>query len=77
MQRRPYTAGISGDSVPEFDVIIPPPEDIDLTFIENYTKNVLIYSRIENDNLDPDFYYWNKVARVGLVKNPFHLDPLI
>ena len=33
-------------------------------------KNVLIYSRIENDNLNPDFITGNKIARIGVLKNP-------
>ena len=31
---------------------------------------VLIYSRIENDESDPDFVTGNQFARVGLVKDP-------
>ena len=65
------SAGISGDAVPEFDVIIPPPggHGFDI-YRELGAKNVLIYSRIENDNLDPDFITGNKIARIGLIKNP-------
>ena len=65
------SAGISGDVVPEFDVIIPPPggHGFDI-YRELGAKNVLIYSRIENDNLDPDFITGNKIARIGLIKNP-------
>ena len=33
-------------------------------------KNILIYSRIENDDLNPDFITGNKIARIGLIKNP-------
>jgi len=64
-------AGINGDTNPQFDVIIPPPggHGFDI-YRELGAKNVLIYSRIENDNLDPDFTTGNKVARIGLVKNP-------
>jgi hypothetical protein len=40
-------------------------------FIENLgAKNILVYSRIENDNLNPDFITGNKIARVGIIKNP-------
>ena len=60
---------------PEFDVIIPPSggHGFDI-YKELGAKNVLIYSRIENDNLDPDFITGNKVARIGLVNNPLSFD---
>ena len=50
------SAGINGTTIPQFDVIIPPPggHGFDI-YRELKVKNVLIYSRIENDNLDPDF----------------------
>ena len=32
--------------------------------------NVLMYSRIENDNNNPDFITGNQIARVGVVENP-------
>ena len=32
--------------------------------------NVLLYSRIENDNENPDFVTGNQIARVGVVCNP-------
>ena len=32
--------------------------------------NVLLYSRIENDNENPDFVTGNQVARIGVVQNP-------
>ena len=32
--------------------------------------NVLLYSRIENDNENPDFVTGNQIARVGIVENP-------
>ena len=32
--------------------------------------NVLLYSRIENDNENPDFITGNQIARVGIVENP-------
>ncbi len=61
----------SGSVEPVFDVIIPPPgghgSDI---YRELGAKNILVYSRVENDVLNPDFIIGNKVARVGLVKNP-------
>jgi hypothetical protein len=65
------SAGITGDTLPTFEVIIPPPgghgSDI---YRELGAKNVLVYSRIENDDLNPDFITGNKVARVGIIKNP-------
>jgi len=69
------SAGITGDVLPTFNVIIPPygghGSDI---YKELGAKNILIYSRIENDNLNPDFVTGNKIARVGIIKNPFFYD---
>lgn len=63
--------GIAGSVLPEFDVIIPPNgahgKDI---YTELGAKNVLIYSRIENDTQNPDFITGNKIARIGIIKNP-------
>ena len=61
----------SGSVKPVFNVIIPPPgghgSDI---YRELGANNILIYSRIENDVLNPDFVVGNKVSRIGIVKNP-------
>jgi hypothetical protein len=58
-------------SEPVFNVIIPPQgghgHDI---YRELGSKNVLIYSRIENDNSNPDFITGNEISRIGLVENP-------
>jgi len=75
-----YTYGIvdlvggnvpTGSTTPTFDVIIPPQgghgSDI---YRELGGKNILVYSRIENDNENPDFITGNQIARVGIVKNP-------
>jgi hypothetical protein len=35
-----------------------------------------MYSRIENDNQNPDFITGNQIARVGIVENPNHLVQL-
>ena len=64
-------AGINVDSPPAFDVIIPPPGGYGFDIYKELgAKSVLIYSRIETDNLDPDFITGNKVARIGLIKDP-------
>ena len=64
-----------GDSQPSFDVIIPPPGGHGKNiYSELGAKNILVYSRIENDNLDPDFITGNKVARIGIIKNPLFFD---
>jgi hypothetical protein len=69
------SAGISGDTLPTFDVIIPPPGGHGSNiYTELGAKNVLVYSRIENDNLNPDFITGNKIARVGIIKNPISFD---
>jgi hypothetical protein len=75
-----YTYGIvdlSNGNVPEatitpkFNVIIPPKggHGYDI-YKELGAHNVLIYSRIENDDQNPDFITGNKIARVGIVRNP-------
>ena len=61
----------TGTTRPTFDVIIPPKgghgKDI---YRELGAYNVLLYSRIENDNQNPDFITGNQIARVGIVENP-------
>jgi len=65
------SAGITGTVLPTFDVIIPPPGGHGSNiYTELGSKNILVYSRIENDDLNPDFITGNKVARVGIIKNP-------
>jgi hypothetical protein len=56
---------------PTFDVIIPPKggHGADL-YAELGAFNVLLYTRIENDELNPDFITGNKIARIGVVENP-------
>jgi len=61
----------TGTTRPTFDVIITPTgghgKDI---YRELGAYNVLLYSRIENDNENPDFITGNQIARVGIVENP-------
>jgi hypothetical protein len=61
----------TGTTIPRFDVIISPQgghgKDI---YRELGAYNVLLYSRIENDNENPDFVTGNQIARVGIVENP-------
>ena len=61
----------SGTTIPTFDVIISPEgghgKDI---YRELGAYNVLIYSRLENDNENPDFVTGNEFARIGIVENP-------
>ena len=65
------SAGITGDTLPTFDAIIPPPGGHGKNvYRELGAKSILVYSRIENDNLNPDFITGNKIARVGIIKNP-------
>jgi hypothetical protein len=58
-----------GTTSPEFDVIIPPGNghgaDI---YKELGANNVLLYSRIENNDID--FVVGNEIARVGIIINP-------
>jgi len=61
----------TGTTRPTFDVIISPKgghgDDI---YRELGAYNVLLYSRIENDNENPDFITGNQIARIGIVQNP-------
>ena len=61
----------TGTTRPTFDVIIPPQggHGADI-YRELGAYNVLLYSRIENDNENPDFITGNQVARIGVVQNP-------
>ena len=65
----------TGTTRPVLDVVISPPgghgKDI---YRELGAYNVLLYSRIENDNENPDFVTGNQIARVGLVENPQAFD---
>ena len=61
----------TGTTRPTFDVIISPPgghgKDV---YRELGAYNVLLYSRIENDDNNPDFITGNQIARIGIVENP-------
>ena len=61
----------TGTTRPTFDVIIPPKggHGADI-YRELGAFNVLVYSRIENDDQNPDFITGNQIARIGLIENP-------
>ena len=61
----------TGSTRPSFDVIISPKggHGADI-YRELGSSNVLLYSRIENDEENPDFITGNQIARVGIVENP-------
>jgi hypothetical protein len=61
----------TGSGTPTFDVIIPPPggHGADI-YSELGSTNVLIYSRIENDEQNPDFVTGTSVARIGIIEDP-------
>ena len=61
----------TGTTIPSFNVIISPQggHGADI-YRELGSYNALIYSRIENDNQNPDFITGNQIARVGIVENP-------
>jgi len=61
----------TGTTRPTFDVIIPPKggHGYDI-YRELGAYNVLIYSRIENDNENPDFITGNEFSRIGIIENP-------
>jgi hypothetical protein len=56
---------------PVFNVIIPPKggHGYDI-FRELGATKVMLYTRFENDAINPDFIVGNQVARVGVVRNP-------
>ncbi len=64
-----------GTTIPQFNVIIPPSggHGADI-YRELGARNVLMYSRIENDVENPDFITGNQIARVGIVENPKAFD---
>ena len=61
----------TGTSRPVLDVIMTPQggHGADI-YRELGAYNVLLYSRIENDNENPDFITGNQIARIGIVQNP-------
>jgi len=61
----------TGTTIPTFNVIISPKggHGADI-YRELGAYNVLMYSRIENDDQNPDFITGNQIARVGIVENP-------
>jgi len=60
-----------GSTVPVFSVIIPPDGGHGANiYRELGAKNVLLYSRIENDAENPDFITGNQISRIGIVENP-------
>ena len=67
-----------GTTRPTFDVIITPKggHGADI-YRELGATNVLLYSRIENDNENPDFITGNQIARVGIFENPQSLEPTL
>lgn len=58
-------------SLPKFEVVIPPKggHGADI-YRELGATSVLIYSRIENDDQDPDFIVGNEISQIGIVANP-------
>jgi len=61
----------TGTTRPTFDVIISPEggHGADI-YRELGAYNILVYTRIENDNENPDFITGNEFARIGIVENP-------
>ena len=52
-------------------MVIPPPGGHGSDIYEELgTRKVMIYSRLENDNANPDFITGNEFARIGVVKDP-------
>jgi hypothetical protein len=62
---------VSISETPVFDVIITPKGGHGYDIYEELgARNVLVYSRIENDVQNPDFITGNQIARVGIIENP-------
>jgi hypothetical protein len=61
----------TGSTTPVFNVIMPPKggHGYDI-YRELGASTVILYTRFENDSLNPDFITGNQTARVGVVKNP-------
>ena len=61
----------TGTTRPVFDVIISPQggHGADI-YRELGAYSVLMYSRLESDNENPDFITGNQFARIGIVENP-------
>ena len=61
----------TGTTIPSLDVIITPQggHGADI-YRELGAYSVLMYSRIENDNENPDFITGNQFSRIGIVQNP-------
>jgi hypothetical protein len=59
-----------GTTAPVFNVIIPPKggHGYDI-YRELGSTRVILYSRFENDPLNPDFIVGNQTARFGIIKN--------
>ncbi len=61
----------TGTTRPVLDVIMSPSGGHGSNiYRELGAYNVLLYSRIENDNENPDFVTGNQIARVGIIENP-------
>jgi hypothetical protein len=61
----------TGATSPIFNIIIPPQGGHGANiYRELGARNVLIYSRIENDTENPDFITGNQISRIGIVQNP-------
>jgi len=61
----------TGTTRPVLEVMIPPQGGHGFNiFRELGTRNILLYSRFENDNQNPDFITGNQIARIGLIENP-------
>ncbi len=61
----------TGSTIPVLEVISTPQggHGADI-FRELGTKNILLYSRFENDIQNPDFITGNQIARIGIVEKP-------
>jgi len=57
--------------IPSFEVVIPPKggHGADI-YRELGATSILIYSRLENDDQDPDFIVGNQISQIGIVANP-------
>jgi hypothetical protein len=63
--------GVATTSIAQFNVIIPPPGGHGFDIYRELGANrLMIYSRFENDENNPDTIIGNDFARIGIIKNP-------
>ena len=69
------SAGLNGTTPATFNVIIPPNGGHGADVYNELGSNrVMVYSKLENNDINPDFITGNSFARLGIVENPLAYD---